>query len=178
MSDGTRKKMLECNLIHKAWANEYLFASGTNASYHKNHASDSLMTISPAVPQRAGARVGLRAAAEFAVELASSASDGVTRNSASADVNAELGGGAAPLTTKFAPGSVSNTAPSAGLVTQSCAQASRARNVSEHRGIAEAGAELAARIGGMHGVEGEPEATASDVGLAEGHGNPYRRRSR
>ncbi|MFZ3336106.1 MAG: hypothetical protein WA199_09170 [Xanthobacteraceae bacterium] len=44
---------------------------------------------------------------------------------APAEASAEFGGGAAPLTVKPAPGSDWNVAPSAGLLTQSCAQATR-----------------------------------------------------
>ena len=45
-------------------------------------------------------------------------------------VSAEFCGTAAPLTVKFDPGSVSNTAPSDGLLTQSWAQARRPRKIS------------------------------------------------
>src|SRR5262249_4672976 len=45
-----------------------------------------------------------------------------------ADVRAEFLGGVAPLTMKLAPGSAWNTASSDGLLTQSCAQAARARH--------------------------------------------------
>jgi hypothetical protein len=43
--------------------------------------------------------------------------------------------GVAPLTTKLAPGSVWNRAASEGSLIQSCAQATRARNVSAASGL-------------------------------------------
>ena len=52
-----------------------------------------------------------------------------------AEASAEFFAGVAPLTMKLAPGSVWNTAASMGSLTQSCAQASRARNVSTALGL-------------------------------------------
>ena len=57
------------------------------------------------------------------------------RSSVPAEASAEFLAGVAPLTMKLAPGSVWNTAASVGSLTQSCAQASRARNVSTALGL-------------------------------------------
>src|SRR4029450_5843394 len=55
--------------------------------------------------------------------------------SAPAEVSAEFFAGVAPLTMKLAPGSAWNTGTSVGSLTQSCAQASRARSVSAASGL-------------------------------------------
>src|ERR1700716_3053389 len=57
------------------------------------------------------------------------------RSSVPAEASAESLAGVAPLTTKLAPGRVWNTAASVGALTQSCAQASRARSVSTAWGL-------------------------------------------
>ena len=62
--------------------------------------------------------------------LASRVTPLARRYSAPAEASAESFAGVAPLTMKPAPGSVWNTAASAGSLTQSCAQASRARKES------------------------------------------------
>ena len=84
--------------------------------------------------------------------------------------SAEFSGTAAPLTVKAAPGSVWNTAPSAGLLTQSCAQATpgaqHQRHGAEHRQIVGAGAEFAAGIVRGLRIVGQPEAAAGEIGLA------------
>jgi hypothetical protein len=85
---------------------------------------------SPLIAQRAGAGVGLRAGRKLAVELAGQHQLVLSLSSAPTDVSAESFGVSAPLTTKAAPGSVWNTAVSAGLLAQSWAQAARARNIS------------------------------------------------
>ena len=90
----------------------------------------SRRALSPTVAEGAGAGVGLRAGAEFAVEFGYRRPVGCQMQFRRGGGEREFAGGAAPLTVKFEPGSAWNTAPSAGLLTQSCAQASRPRNTS------------------------------------------------
>ena len=52
------------------------------------------------------------------------------RSSVPAEASAEFFAGVAPLTMKLAPGSAWNTGASVGSLTQSCAQATRARSES------------------------------------------------
>jgi hypothetical protein len=62
--------------------------------------------------------------------LASNERLDVRKSSAAADVSAEFCAIGAPFTVNEPPGTVSNAALKAGFVTESCAQANRARRIS------------------------------------------------
>jgi hypothetical protein len=72
---------------------------------------------------------------EFAVELADERDPIGKPQLRAGGVSAEFFAGVAPLTTKLAPGSVWKRAASVGSLTQSCAQATRARIVSAASGL-------------------------------------------
>src|SRR6266511_3940977 len=97
-----------------------------------------------------------------------------SRSSAPAEVSAEFFAGVAPLTMKLAPGSAWNTGTSVGSLTQSCAQATRARSVSavgvEQQQAIEAPAQLAPGIGRVARIKGERETSGVEVGLAVARG--------
>ena len=98
-------------------------------------------------------------AGEFTVELADER-DAVGEAKLSAGGGEpEFFAGVAPSTTKLAPGSVWNTAASARSLTQSCAQASRARSehgvTIERQRTIEAGAQFAPRVGAGARIVGE-----------------------
>ena len=77
---------------------------------------------SPRIAQCSRTRISLRAVGELAVEFGKQGQRGVMNNSAPAEVSAEIVRDRRAVNGELAPGSVSNAALRAGLLTKSCAR--------------------------------------------------------